>query len=54
MFSGPCRVCFVSNTRQLVAYAALGLGWDRANNLASSRLEFWTLGVRGTNAILSL
>ena len=38
-FSSPCRASLVSHSWQLVPYAALGLGRDRANNLASSRLE---------------
>ena len=37
--SGQCRACLVSHPWQLVPYAALGLGRDGANNLASSRLE---------------
>ena len=41
--SGPCRACLVSHPWQLVPYAALGLGQDGANNLASSRLESWAL-----------
>ena len=41
--SGPCRACLVSHPWQLVPYAALGLGRDGANNLASSRLESWAL-----------
>ena len=41
--SGPCRACLVSHPCQLVPYAALGLGRDGANNLASSRLESWAL-----------
>ena len=42
-FSSPCRACLVSHPWQLVPYAALGLGRDEANNLASSRLESWAL-----------
>ena len=38
-FSSPCRACLVSHPWPLVPYAALGLGRDGANNLASSRLE---------------
>ena len=41
--SGPCRACLVLHLYQLVPYAALGLGRDGANNLASSRLESWAL-----------
>ena len=41
--SGQCRACFVSHPWQLVPYAAVGLGRDVANNLASSRLESWAL-----------
>ena len=39
----PCCACLVSHPWQLVPYDALGLGWDGANNLASSRLESWAL-----------
>ena len=35
--SGPCRACLVSHPWQLVPYAALGLGRDGANDLASPR-----------------
>ena len=35
-----------SHPWQLVAYAALGLGRDGANNLASSRFESWAVDVR--------
>ena len=41
--SSPCRACLVSHPWQLVPYAALGLGRDGANNLASSCLESWAL-----------
>ena len=42
-FFSPCRACLVAHPWQLVPYAALGLGRDGANNLASSRLESWGL-----------
>ena len=42
-FVGPCRACLVSHPWQLVPYAALGLGLDGANHLASPRLESWAL-----------
>ena len=42
-FFSPCRACLVSHPWQLVPCAALGLGRDGANNLASSRLESWAL-----------
>ena len=41
--SGPCHACLVSHPWQLVPYAALGLGRDGVNNLASSRLELKAL-----------
>ena len=37
MFSGSCRVCLASYSGQMAPYAALALGRDGANNLASSR-----------------
>ena len=37
--SCSCRACLVSQLWQLAPNAALGLGRDEANNLASSRLE---------------
>ena len=46
MFSGSRCVCLVSNSSQLMPYAALSLERDGANNFASSRLEFWTLDAR--------